>query len=723
MRQHLLVSVHLTHDRYHGASDWPPAPARVFQALVAGAAKGGTLTEGSVDALRWLELQAPPIIAAPHVQDGQPVLLYVPNNDLDAVGGDVRRVADLRVGKLVEPRLTAPGVPILYAWPFESDAEAEARMLGLQAVVERLYQLGRGVDTAWARAEVLDDTALAARLASYEGLVHRPTPGGSGSFALACPQPGSLASLQARFSALGRRFSWHGAGKKASLLFTQPPKARFAEVSYDSPMTHHLFELRDPENPSAFRVWQFHRAHDLVVAIRDSVAVRLRKVFAHLQSEIERVIVGRGSEALARVRIVPLPSIGHVHVDRAIRRVLVQVPTSGVFSAEDIRWAVAAIEANEIEGCAIVPASDEKMLEHYGIRTREGHRVWQSVTPLVLPEGAARRRIDPTQRQAEAKGGIERDREEARARAAVAQAMRHAGLRERVVAVRVQREPFERRGRRAEAFSEGTRFAKERLWHVMLELERPIWGPLILGDGRFLGLGLMEPTPDSARGDGIWALDVVSELETVPSVEEMTRALRRVVMGRVQHALPAGQDLPLFFSGHESDGARAQQGHEHLAFAYDVCQRRFWIVAPHRLAHRAARGDEHRWLELLRTVLAGIQELKVSDAVSLAVRPTHVDPGAPLLAKSRAWESLTPFVVTRHTRRLSAGSAVAADVRAECARLGLPRVDVLVQSTHGEPGVGLIGEVRLWFAAPVSGPLFLGRTRHFGGGVFRPCSA
>lgn len=724
MRQHLLVSVHLTHDRYHGASDWPPSPARVFQALVAGAAKGGTLTEGSVDALRWLELQAPPIIAAPHVQDGQPVLLYVPNNDLDAVGGDIRRVADLRVGKLVEPRLTAPGVPLLYAWPFEPDAEAEARVLGLQAVVERLYQLGRGVDMAWARAEVLDDDALAARLASYEGVVHRPTPGGSGSLALACPQPGSLASLQARFAALGRRFSWHGAGKKASLLFTQPPKARFAEVSYDSPMTHHLFDLRDPESPSAFKVWQFHRAHDLVVAVRDRVAERLGKVFANLRSEIEQVIVGRANDrpALPRVRFVPLPSIGHEHVDRAIRRVLVQVPSDCVFSPEDVRWAVAGIEATALEGCAIVPATDDKMLGHYGVGTREGFRAWQSVTPVALPESAARRRIEPTKRADEAKGGAERAEEETRARASVAQALRHAGLRERVVSMRLQREPFERRGRRAEAFAEGTRFAKERLWHLAIEFDRPISGPLVLGDGRYLGLGVMEPTRAAAKTDGLWALDVVSGLAIEPSVERLTRALRRAVMARAQAALPAGEVLPLFFSGHEPDGERASQGHEHLAFAYDSEARRFWIVAPHRLAHRPARGDEHRWFDLLRVALTGLEELKAGAAGLITLRAASIDPDAELLDRSRAWESLTPYVVTRHVRGTSAHAALIADVQAECARIGLPRVDVDVVAGYGKSGVGLVGILRLRFASSVAGPLVLGRTRHLGGGVFRPRS-
>lgn len=497
MGRNLLVSVHLTHDRYHGSGDWPPAPARLFQALVAGAARGRALADASERALRWLEGLGAPLLAVPRQHEGQAVLLYVPNNDLDAVGGDVDRVPELRVGKLVQPRLLAPGVPLLYVWSLAADDQAAARSADLSGVIEGLYQLGRGVDMAWARAEVLEDEALADRLAAYPGEVHRPTPGGAGGRTLSCPQPGSLMSLRVRFAALERRFSWQGAGRRASLLFTQPPKARFVEVSYDSPWTHHLFELRDPSDPSAFKLWPLHRAHDLVVAVRDRIAARLGAAFEDRKEQIDQVLLGRaGSDpAPKRVRIVPLPSIGHEHVDRAIRRVLVQVPTGGAFVAEDVRWAASG---EELEGRVLVPGGDEdKMLDRYGLGGR-GYRSWQSVTPVVLPEVARRRRIEPTRKAAEAKGAPERGKEEAKARLAVQQALRHAGVRERVLAVRVQREPFDRRGQRAEAFAAGTRFEKERLWHVAIDLGRGIDGPLLIGDGRYLGLGVMAPGPDAS---------------------------------------------------------------------------------------------------------------------------------------------------------------------------------------------------------------------------------
>ena len=66
--------------------------------------------------------------------------------------------------------------------------------------------------------------------------------------------------------------------------------------------------------------------------------------------------------------------------------------------------------------------------------------------------------------------------------------------------IRVQREPFEANGERAETFAEGKRFSKHRLWHVEIEFHEGIPGPLVIGDGRFLGLGIMAPVPGRQTG-------------------------------------------------------------------------------------------------------------------------------------------------------------------------------------------------------------------------------
>jgi len=99
------------------------------------------------------------------------------------------------------------------------------------------------------------------------------------------------------------------------------------------------------------------------------------------------------------------------------------------------------------------------------------------VTPLALPEDAKRRRIDPANRHEQAKGGKERAEEQQHACHAVVQALRHVCLREKVVGIRVQREPFHAKGERAGTFPTGTRFSKHQLWHVEIEFAEAVSGP------------------------------------------------------------------------------------------------------------------------------------------------------------------------------------------------------------------------------------------------------
>ena len=166
---------------------------------------------------------------------------------------------------------------------------------------------------------------------------------------------------------------------------------------------------------------------------------------------------------------------------------LVGVPPDCPIAAADIAWAFSGLaldfdpETGEVpdEGATLVTANDRAMLDHYGVENPRRRRASGAPSrPPRLPERAARRRIDPHRMREEAKGGAERLREHAAAEWAVRQALRHAGIVASAQTIRVQREPFEAKGQRAEAFAPGTRFAKERLWHVEIAFAEPVPGPL-----------------------------------------------------------------------------------------------------------------------------------------------------------------------------------------------------------------------------------------------------
>ncbi len=658
------------------------------------------------------------------MRTGQRVKAFVPNNDIDAVGGDPGRVSEIKTSKTIEPKLFDPELPLLYAWKLKGGEEEAQNPQAICVLAERLYQFGRGVDMAWAWGEVLDTEELEARLSSYPGGVFRPSVGGTGK-TLACPEPGSLASLEARHTASSQRFR---TGEQGKQRFWQPPRARFAQVAYESPPSRQVYELRERTADASLYAWPLARASGLVVALREGAVARLRQALPDDRSqEIERVLVGRKADGAdegptsSRVKLVPLPSIGHRHVDRGIRRVLVEVPAGCALRADDVHWAFSGLELEDPEtgnamAWILTTAGEENMLVHYGAGDRGPFRVWRTVTPAALPPSAKRRRIEPARAAASAKDGTERAAEQGRAAAAVTQALRHAEVRTPIETVRVQREPFEAKGERAEAFASGTRFAKERLWHVEIGFNAPITGPLVIGDGRFLGLGVMAPV---RRSQGAHVFVVESGLAATPQPTEVAHALRRAVMARAKEVLGSRMSLPSFFTGHERDGSPARTEHPHLTFVFDPLATRLLIVAPHVIDRRAPIRDEIDDLASLDKALTDFRELHVGSAACLTLRASYIDSDTdPLFAASRTWESVTPYQVTRHMKHVGAAEALSADLRAECRRRGLPEPHVTPRELRGVPGVGLVGSARLTFEVAVEGPIILGRDRHLGGGLF-----
>ena len=286
MSHALFLTLRFHDGRYHGLPDWPPSPARLFQALIAGVASGTALEPDYVEALEWLESLAPPAIAAPRMRDGQRYQNFVPNNDLDAKGGDPGRIGEIRVDKLIRPRLFDAAIPLLYCWRFENDPDGQAH--ALVEIAAHLYQLGRGVDMAWAQADVLDMEEAERRLEEHGGTLHRPTEGNSGVLQ-ACPGHGSLKSLIKRYEAMDKRFRSENTGKKTQYAFTQPPKPRFRQIAYDSPPDLLLYDLRDLAKTSEFQPWPLTGIARLTETVRDAAADRLAAALPDKAACIERV--------------------------------------------------------------------------------------------------------------------------------------------------------------------------------------------------------------------------------------------------------------------------------------------------------------------------------------------------------------------------------------------------------------------------------------------------
>mgnify|MGYP002624024993 FL=1 len=574
---------------------------------------------------------------------------------------------------------------------------------------------------AWAWAELLSTHELHEKLNSYPGIVRHPSPGNGN---VDCPTPGSLESLNRRYMAAAMRFD--STADRKGQTFRRRPKPKWRKVNYEGTGSRFVLELRRSDD-SGFVPWPLERAAKLVELLRDAAVEKLKTALPGRSADIDRVLIGRKPDGensgptSARVRIVPLPSIGHPQADWQIRRVLVDVPADCPLRPDDISWAVSGIQltgASSPETVEVTRSAAHDQLRHYG--TEVPARRWRSVTPLALP-AAARRRIDPKQLalesetrkrfrrpsggdsamdlSQEAKAGQEKYTEHAAASSAVAQALRHAGIRAGIRSVRFQREPFERIVQRVEPFADSTRFSKHRLWHVDLELELPVTGPLVIGDGRFLGLGLMQPvrTPGA-----VLAFSIESGLNANPDPIRLSRALRRAVIARLGDFLGPHR-LPAFFTGHRADGAPARAEKEpHLAFVFDPQNNHLLIVTPNYLDRRLRCNREH--VTTLEMALQDFRELRAGGDGHLRLRPLALDlDRQPLFATSNVWESVTPYHVNRHAKRSTPEATLMNDLIVDCGRRGLPRPDVTVLNWTARSGHGLSGQVRLTFKHAVQG--------------------
>ena len=723
MNRSLLISVRFHEGRYHGErrpgrGEWPPTPARLYQALVASAGHGEGLTEGNLEALTWLEALKPPLVAAPPAGPGQQYANFVPNNDADRVVGGAKSANKIRTRKTMRPHVFDARIPVSFAWVLKGESDEE-RARSICRIAEGLYQLGRGVDMAWAWGEIVDVDDVERRLGQYGRVVRRPGKRGAGA-SVAAPRVGSLHSLRERYQGGQRRFGTNTAARKTVQTFSRPPPPRFQMVPYDVPPRRFLFDLRAPTRGEAFAPWPVRHVTDLVAGLRDKAADRLRDEFHVKVEEIDRVLIGRDAtdgDKATRVRIVPLPSIGHVHADHAIRRVLIEVPPNCPIYADDVALSFSGLsQFDQATGEAewnLVESDERRFLDHYGIGNEDAgdSRTWRTVTPVALPEVRPR-----------AQNTSNRLVRETKAAFAVNQALRHASVSEPLEYVRVQREPFEVNGVRAGEFIVPERFTAGDLHHVELGFAQAPTAPLVVGNGRYLGLGLMAP---AFMPYSVFAFNLISEHRVMPEDRPVIlRHFRRALMAIDRDE--AGQ-VSRLFSGHEEDGRADRAGnHAHVFLAVDAglddggAIKRLIVAAPWAVDRRAKpRPNEQRLFESVVRRLGDLRAGRLGRFRRLVAAP--LDDGDPLLGFATTWIGQTPYVATRNLKKHDDPIAfVKADVTAECVRRGLPKPaevdlwDVHAGSRGGKPTAGL----KLHFAVAVRGPLLLGRDSHVGGGLF-----
>jgi CRISPR-associated protein Csb2 len=686
----LVVEVRFHDGRYHGVGEEFPSPARLFQALVAATSNGGASTTEWMS-LEWLEQQRPPTVALPRFREGQALTMFVPHNDADA-----KSIEEIRAKKVQQPQFFHGDVPFVYCWDVDDKDRGLAE--GICRAALGLYQFGRGIDQAYANARIVDEDAVAAFLERYPGDVLSPCDG-AGAKVVSVPQRGTLSSLVKRFNETLERIQYTEDGG----LFVQASKARFDRVAYDGAARWLQFELSRVDG-SGFVPWPLDRAYELVRKLRQAARKRLDDAFSLDEGKVRLPMQGEDASPWSeRLRFVPLPSRGHEETNQSIRRVAAFVPLS--MPVADARWLLSALEVDE---ACLVEAADTSMWDQY----TNPSLTWQTVTPAIL---TPRRRLEPTTR--ETKDGQERAEEEKSAQHAVLQALRQAEIRGTALQIDVQREPWEARGKRAEAFATDTRFEKERAWHVRITFAQPVSGSIVIGDGRFAGLGVMAPPHQSFTlkdGDDVVVLRIDAGLAKDASPTGIADAFRRAVMARLQDEIGKGP-LPAWVTGHVANGDVVRDDRSRLRLIADLERHRLLALVPRR-----SMGNKAEQREELIDALTTLRELKAGAGGRLLLRRVNLERDDIVFAACRRWRSVNDYLVNRHDKGNDIGALVRSDIIAECTRRSLPRPHVEVLSTSVVKGIGVFARVSLTFAVDVHGPIVLGRNRNIGGGLFAP---
>lgn len=689
----LVVEVRFHDGRYHGAGEAFPSPARLFQALVAATSMGAEAPTEQ-EALSWLEQQGPPTVALPRFRLGQALTMFVPHND-----ADVKAIEDIRAKKTQQPWFFDVDIPFVYCWEFNDDERDKAE--GVCRAALGLYQFGRGIDQAYANARVVDDAVVEALFERYPGDVLVPRAGRAAKV-VSVPQKGSLLSLVRRHSETLSRIQHNDDGD----LFVQASKARFDRVAYDGAERWLHFELSKADG-TGFVAWPLERASELVKRVRQAARERLEGALGVEEGQKRLPMQNEPASPLGeRLRFVPLPSRGHDETNPSIRRVVIGVPLS--MPLADAEWLLSALE---VDDARLVGSQDTAMWKRY----TQASSTWQTVTPAIL---TPRRRLEPTRR--ETKDAAERQKEEQQARHAVLQALRQAEVKSVPVQIDVRREPWEKRGKRAEAFAEGSRFEKEKAWHVRITFAQPVTGPVAIGDGRLAGLGLMAPPlrePTAKRGDGddVVVLRIDAGLAENASSTGIADAFRRALLARTQDQL-GNRALPAWLTGHLLNGEPVRDERDRLRLIADLERQRVLALVPmFSMGERAEHRDE------VITALSTMRELKAGAGGRLLLRRVALEEHDVLFSSGRRWTSVNDYLVNRHDHGRDLHALIVSDVRAECVlrKLPIPHVDVL--STSVVKGTGIFAKLKLTFAVEVAGPILLGRTRMLGGGLLRRC--
>lgn len=542
----LAIEVELLTGRYVATAyntrlegEWPPHPARLFSAMAATHFESESQPLEERALLQWLEAQGPPSICASEASHREVTTVFVPVNDaaltdvdaealaldeartaleearargdakatkkaLSAVKKEEKRLAAaiarnvgvpkastnpapaakvLPEGRVRQPR-TFPSVTpvdprVTYLWP-SADLTSERRE-ALDRLLGRLVRLGHS--SSFVAARVVDGGATP---------VWRPSK--SGEVILRTVQAGQL-------EALGRAHELHRETEPRVMparfeSYTQLRPEEEAAIDRSS-FSEEWLVLRRVGGPSI-----------PMVACAGVARTLRRALMAHADEPIPEIFSGHSPSGAPSERdhlaFVPLPFVGHHRASGAILGVALVLPRDA--SPGERRAVYGAVDAwerahrQEDEDAPRLPLTlgaagvlELERVEWGAMQSSlrpaswsQPARVWSSVTPVALDRNPG----DLRSRDPEKVAMAVRE-----AVATLKRACERVGLPAPQSVEVLPAAPWAggAKARHYPPYPEEAERTRRVLTHVRLEFSEQVRGPILLGAGRYVGLGLFRP--------------------------------------------------------------------------------------------------------------------------------------------------------------------------------------------------------------------------------------
>ncbi|MXZ34876.1 MAG: type I-U CRISPR-associated protein Cas5/Cas6 [Acidobacteria bacterium] len=526
------------HDRR--TAEWPPHPARLFSALVATWADSDQPDLEERRALEWLESQDHPSIHASQATPRSTLTHFVPVNDARIFS---QTSYDRRANRIEELSIQIEeGSESLPARQLKSlrtqlrkqrDVDQMVSSVGTTPIRSAIDLMPPGwitasgdVRTGQARVypSVTPDEPLVTyswrgnpsepTIASLDGLCARLTRLGHSSSLVSCrvvphprkpnyiPGPGNevMRSIRSgQLQALEGEYDKHKGSRPRTLPYTSV-RYKQAQDETEEIVVH-------PDTAGDWLVFAFNRhGRRFPSTLAVDVATALRgAVFHYATDPIPEGLAGHRRDGTPSVHphvaFLPLPWVSHQHSDGRLMGAAIAIPHSLDNRSRQALYRAIGKWENDKGGRLVLTLGSRGRLEmqrvvgpttlvtlRQTLWSRKS-RTWISATPIALPTHPGPLSTGTAHA---------RSRAWARAAKAMVKACHHIGLPE-PTRIDLSLAPVVAGSRPAPAFppfrqpGRGGRPVARRLVHARVTFDRAVKGPVVLGAGRYLGLGLMKP--------------------------------------------------------------------------------------------------------------------------------------------------------------------------------------------------------------------------------------